>query len=104
MKTFELTTCFYVSNWKRTKYSKDCSFEQKRWGLEEHQVTQDSDLKPPLPTPQFHETEEHPWAIPAGDEVVILDSASGPSPTSFTAAIENLFQKQRGEMCSHGMV
>lgn len=62
-------------------------------------MTQDSDLKPPLPTPQFHETEEHPWAIPAGDEVVILDSASGPSPTSFTAAIENLFQKQRREMC-----
>jgi hypothetical protein len=38
--------------------------------------------------------------------VVILDSASGPSPTSFTAAIENLFQKQFGEIfhmawCEH---
>lgn len=55
--------------------------------------------EPPLPPPPVLCNEEQRWAIPAGDGVEIRDSASGPSPTSFTAATENLFQKQFGEMC-----
>lgn len=53
VKPFHLTTYFYTSNWKLTKYWKDSVHLGREGGLEEHQMTQDLwGLNPTSPPPQ----------------------------------------------------
>lgn len=89
----------FIKTWKLTKYSKDTIHLGRRGRIIRSTWSPGSrSLKSFLssPFPMLHK--EQPRFIPAGEEVVIVDFASGPSPTSFTAATENLFQKQFGEM------